>query len=79
MPFSNDIAFGSIFIKYSCYIYVCLSVRKKSVTTERKFINCAGEFLVKSYKRDDTMYWNVHGELTRYILCVRGKCLGQFL
>jgi len=56
MPFSNDIAFGSIFIKYSCYIYVCLSVRKKSVTTERKFINCAGEFLVKSYKRDDTMY-----------------------
>jgi hypothetical protein len=48
MHFSNYIAFGSSFIKYSCYIYVCLSARKKSITTELKFVKCGtGEFLVK--------------------------------
>jgi len=48
MHFSNHIAFGSSFIKYLRYIYVCLSARKKSITIERKFIKFGtGELLVK--------------------------------
>jgi hypothetical protein len=50
---SKYMAFGSSFTKYSCYIYVCLSARKKSVTTECKFIKCGfGGFWLMSIKRD---------------------------